>query len=80
MKTVLTIGMTLTLFSTHTFAQSDADQEFASFAPLLLLVIIGVFIFWKANKNKKIKEQREQEILDDIDTRLKILENKQDSL
>ena len=38
------------------------------------------FIFRKVNKSKKIKEKKEKEILDDIESRLKNLENEKDSL
>ena len=80
MKNILTIGMILTLFPTRAFAQSGGGDFFVQLLPLILVGTVGFFIFRQVNKNSKIKRQKEQEILDDIDSRLKILENKQDSL
>ena len=84
MNKTITIGIILTLNSTPAFAQSSILGEFgqalASMLPLILVGVVIFFIFRKVNKNKKIKEQKELEILDDIESRLKHLENKEDSL
>jgi hypothetical protein len=80
MKKTLTIGIILTLFSTPSFAQSGGGDMFTSFLPLILICAVMFFIFRKVNKSKKIKEKKEKEILDDIESRLKNLENEKDSL
>ena len=84
MNKTVTIGIILTLNSTPAFAQSSILGEFgqalASMLPLILVGVVIFFIFRKVNKSKKIKEQKEQELLDGIESRLKNLENEKDSL
>jgi len=79
MNKTVTIGIILTLNSTPAFAQSGGFEVFTSFLPLILICAVIFFIFRKVNKNRKIKEQKELEILDDIESRLENLENKKDS-
>jgi hypothetical protein len=80
MNKSLIIFVILIFFSTPAFAQSNGGDMFIQLLPLLLILTVSVFIYKKVEKRKKTRDDKEQLLLDDIETRLKILENKKDSL
>ena len=80
MSKLLMIAIILTSFSTPAFAQSGGFGGLESLLPLILIGGVAFFIIRKVNKKSELKEQKEKEILDEIDSRLKKLENKEDSL
>jgi hypothetical protein len=68
----LTIGITLTLFSTPSFAQSgQTDLSFATLPLLILVMGVGYFMWRKVKKKgDELLEQR----LVDIENRLDVIE------
>ena len=80
MNKSLIIFVILIFFSTPAFAQSNGGDMFIQLLPLLLILTVSVFIYKKVEKRKKTRDDKEQLLLDDIESRLKILENKKDSL
>ncbi len=80
MNKSLIIFVILIFFSTPAFAQSNGGEMFIQLLPLILVLIVSVFIYKRVENRKKIRDEKEQSLLDDIESRLKHLENKKDSL
>jgi len=49
------------------------------FIPLILILGISFFVYRRVNKNTKIENNKEKEILDNIENKLRNLEKKKDS-